>query len=114
MTLVEVLIALVVIFIGIGGSLMSISFANKTAQSTTNQMLAVHNVREQLEVLRSYALNDPLLSAGSHSLTGGQSYVVSAVTTNTKSIAMNAVWTNMLTRALSTTTVTTIFVDALH
>ena len=114
MTLPEVLIALVVILLGIGGALTTIVFANKTAKATANQMWAVHNARENLELLRQYTMTDPLLSVGSHSLVGGQVYVVATIVTNTISITMNIPWTNALTKSVSTASVTTVFVSSLH
>lgn len=117
MTLVEVVVAMAVLFIGMAGVVTAIMMANKTARTTSNQMYAVHEARRQLETLRQLSINSPQLNIGTTTVSGRYSYVVSlqpGVTTNAKRIVMRVPWSNAMLRAVSTAEVTTIFVSAMH
>ena len=115
MTLVEVLIAFVVLGVGFAGALTMVSMANKSAVAAANQAGAVHLVREDLETMRQYAINDPMMSIGLHTIATGRTYNVQLIgVTNVKSIAMSCVWSNPVLKTVQTATVTTIFVSALH
>jgi type IV pilus assembly protein PilV len=119
LTLVEVVIAMMVVAVGIGGTIQVASMANKMTRSTANQMQAVHMARQQLETMRQNSFSDSALSLGSHSVTDGITYVVSryatgSTATNSKVIVMNVPWTNAFLKTTVTASVTTVFVDAVH
>lgn len=118
LTLPEVVTALAVILMGVSATLITVTMANKTAKASVRQMDAVHGARAQLEDLRRYAFNDPMLSAGSHTIGTNWgfngSYFVTTINTNLKSIRMSIMWTNALTRATATASVATIFSKAMH
>jgi prepilin-type N-terminal cleavage/methylation domain-containing protein len=117
-TLVESVMAVVILGIALGACILSFSMAMRTVNTAANQMAAVHACRTELESLRTYSLtNAASLTSGSgraftNTLTG--TYVVSNVNTWTKVITVSVPYTNHIHGKFSTNTLATVLVTTLH
>jgi prepilin-type N-terminal cleavage/methylation domain-containing protein len=119
-TLVETVLAVMILSIALGACILSFSMAMRTVGTASNQMAALHYARDQLEVLRTNTFNG--LTVGTFSIptnanTYGNlygSYTVSTVNTNTKDITMRVIYLNRIHRGVSTNILTTSMVSTLH
>ena len=116
-TLVEVVIAIVVLVIGISGSILVMTTSLNRSESAENRMQAMHTARNQLERLRSETFSDTTLSIGTHSNTAlGLSYVVTVDSSdsNLRNIEVQVPWYDRVRRRTNTLTLNTVFANALH
>jgi prepilin-type N-terminal cleavage/methylation domain-containing protein len=121
-TLVESVMAVVILGIALGACILSFSMAMRTVNTAANQMAAVHACRTELETLRTYTLtNAATLTSGSHSFTNNLigTYVVSNVNTWTRIITVSVPYTNHIhtgsvSGKFSTNTLATTLVSTLH
>ena len=119
-TLVESVIAVMILSIALGACILSFSMAMRTVGTASNQMAALHYARERLEVLRTNTFSG--LTVGTFSIptnanTYGNlygSYTVSNVNTYTKDVTMRVIYLNRIHRGVSTNTLTTSVVSTLH
>ena len=113
-TLVETVLAVMILSIALGACILSFSMAMKTVSTASNQMVALHCARDQMEVLRTNSFSG-LSSSGA--FTNGNlygSYTVSSVNTSTKDVTVNVWYFNRIHRGYSTNTLTTSMVSTLH
>ena len=116
-TLVESVMAVVILGMALGACILSFSMAMRTVNTAANQMAAVQACRTELEGLRTYSLtNASTLTSGSHSFTNALTgtYVVSNVNTWTKIITVSVPYTNHIHGHFSTNTLATTLVTTLH
>jgi prepilin-type N-terminal cleavage/methylation domain-containing protein len=117
-TLVEAVVAVVILGVCLGASIMSFSMAMRTVNTAANQMAAVHVCRTELECLRTNSLTNSTspLTVGSHAFTNNLTgtFVVSNVNTWTKIITVSVPYTNHLHGKFSTNTLATTLVSTLH
>jgi prepilin-type N-terminal cleavage/methylation domain-containing protein len=116
-TLVESVMAVVILGMALGACILSFSMAMRTVNTAANQMAAVHSCRTELESLRTYSLtNASSLSSGSHSFTNNLigTYVVSNVNTWAKIITVSVPYTNHIHGKFSTNTLATTLASTLH
>ena len=117
-TLVETVMAVVVLGLALGACVLSFSMAMRTVNTAGNQMAAVHACRTELECLRTYSLtNAASLTSGSgraftNNLTG--TYSVSNVNAWTKIVTVSVPYTNHIRGKFSTNTLATVLVSTLH
>ncbi len=116
-TLVESVMAVVILGLALGACILSFSMAMRAVNTAGNQMSALHACRDELENLRTYTLtNASTLNSGSHYFTNNLTgtYVVSNVNTWTKIISVSVPYTNHIHGHFSTNTLTTTLVSTLH
>lgn len=113
----EVMISLGVLVVGLVGTVQTANVASKISRTAGRQVASLHAARAGLETLRLYSYTDPEVSDGSHAIvtlnTKG-SYDVSTIAPSLKCVIVNVPWTNALTGKSVTTSVTTVFSQALH
>jgi prepilin-type N-terminal cleavage/methylation domain-containing protein len=113
-TLVETMLAVMILSIALGACILSFSMAMRTVGTASNQMAALHCARDQVEVLRTNSFSGV---SGSGAFTNGNlygSYTVSSVNTSTKDITVSVWYLNRIHRGYSTNTLTTSMVSTLH
>ena len=117
-TLVESVMAVVILGMALGACILSFSMAMRTVNTAANQMAAVHACRTELESLRTYSLTNAVspLTSGSHVFTNNLTgtFVVSNVNTWTKIITVSVPYTNHIHGKFSTNTLTTVLTSTLH
>ncbi len=116
-TLVESVMAVIILGVALGACILSFSMAMRTVNTATNQMAAVHAARTELEGLRTYSLtNASSLTSGTHSFTNNLTgtYVVSNVNTWTSIVTVSVPYTNHIHGKFSTNTLATTLVSTLH
>jgi prepilin-type N-terminal cleavage/methylation domain-containing protein len=119
-TLVESMMAVMILGIALGACVLSFSMAMKAVSTASNQMAALQYARDQLEVLRTNTFDDLTVGtfaiatnvAAYGSLSG--SYTVSSVNPNTKDITVRVIYSNRIHGGVSTNTLTTSMVSTLH
>jgi prepilin-type N-terminal cleavage/methylation domain-containing protein len=113
-TLVETVLAVMILSIALGACILSFSMAMRSVNTASNQMAALHYAREQLEGLRTNSFDS---ISGSGVFTNGNlygSYTVSSVDSSTKNITVNVWYLNRIHRGFSTNTFTTTRTSALN
>ncbi len=116
-TLVESVMAVVILGMALGACILSFSMAMRAVNTAGNQMSALHASRDELENLRTYSLsNAATLTSGTHYFTNNLTgtYVVSNVNTWAKIITVSIPYTNHIHGHFSTNTLTTTLVSTLH
>lgn len=116
-TLVESVMAVVILGMALGACILSFSMAMRAVNTAGNQMSALHACRGELEGLRTYSVtNASALTSGSHSFTNNLTgtYVVSNVNTWTKIITVSVPYTNHIHGKFSTNILATTLVSTLH
>ena len=117
-TLVESVMAVVILGMALGACILSFSMAMRAVNTAANQMSAVHASRTELENLRTYSLTNSTtpLTSGSHVFTNNLvgTYVVSNVNTWTKIVTVSVPYTNHIHGHFSTNTLATVLVTTLH
>jgi Tfp pilus assembly protein PilV len=83
MTLIEVMMASVVLFMALVALITGFTAARRSAFMAANGMTAVHTARLALETLNNYSYDDANLSYGRHSIAGLGISNLYWVTTNT-------------------------------
>lgn len=116
-TLVETVMAVMILSIALGACILSFSMAMKTVGTASNQMAALHSARDGLEMLRTNAFSSAKLNPGgpwgfTNTLIG--SYTVTNINSSTKNITVNVWYLNRIHRGYSTNTLTTSMVSTLH
>ena len=121
-TLVESVLAVMILGIALGACVLSFSMAMKSVGTASNQMAALHYARDQLEVLRTNSFTATALNAGTGTIPTNStiygnlygSYTVSNVNPATKDITMRVSYPNRIRGGVSTNTLTTSVVSTLH
>lgn len=117
-TLVESVMAVVILGVTLGASIMSFSMAMRAVNTAGNQMASLHAARNEIEGLRTLSLtNASTLTSGSNrgftnGLTG--TYSVSNINNWMKLITVSVPYTNHIHGKFSTNTLTTVIVSTLH
>lgn len=117
-TLVEVMIAVLILGITLGGSVVAITTYSRIAEAANRRIAAIHTARNALESLARSDFFNPLLSVGTHSFTNG-SYKITNIPTNNlfssqKQIVATVAWTNPSTGQVAHETLTTIVSESLR
>jgi prepilin-type N-terminal cleavage/methylation domain-containing protein len=118
-TLVESVLAVVILGIALGACILSFSMAMRAVSTAGNQQVALHSARLELEGLRTYSLTNSTspLTSGTHSFaTNGVTgtFVVSVVDAWTKNVTVNVPYLNHIHGGTSTNTLVTSLVSTLH
>jgi prepilin-type N-terminal cleavage/methylation domain-containing protein len=118
-TLVESVMAVIVLGVALSACILSFSMAMRTVNTAANQMAAVHACRNELECLRTNSLTNstsPLSVTGSHPFTNNLvgTFVVSNLNTWAKLITVSVPYTNHIHGKFSTNTLATTLVTTLH
>ena len=123
-TLLESVMAVMILGIALGACVLSFSMAMKSVSTASNQMAALHYARYQLEALRTNGFNATALSAGNtnnniptNTTIYGNLYgfyIVSNVNSATKDITMRVIYPNRIRGGVSTNTLATSIVSTLH
>ena len=117
-TLVESVMAVVILGMALGACILSFSMAMRTVNTAANQMAAVQACRTELESLRTNSLTNATspLTIGSHAFTNNLTgtFVVSNINIWTKIITVSVPYTNHLHGKFSTNTLATTLVSTLH
>jgi len=95
MTLIEVLVATVLLIMGLATFLASFSSVQRVSVTTDHRMKAMYRARGILESVMSQPYDSPALHTGSHTLSDA-SYTVSSASgfVTTKDITVTVPWTN--------------------
>jgi len=118
-TLTEVMVATCIFGIALGACCMSFSFAMRGVNTAANQMDALQDARNQIELLRTYKFtNTTYLTAGTYRITNNPfysgNYIVSNADSWTKDITVNIEFCNRLKGGMSTNTLYTSITKTLH
>jgi prepilin-type N-terminal cleavage/methylation domain-containing protein len=117
-TLVESVMAVIILGMALGACILSFSMAMQVVNTAGNQQGAMHVARGQMETLRTYSLtNASTLNAGTYAFTNGSfsgHYTISNVDTWTKNITVNVPYLNHIHGGSSTNTLTTLLTSTLH
>ena len=117
-TLAEVMISITIVAVGLSIFCTTLSMSAKTTDVGRRQMQAMNYAREEIEMFRTYAFNDPRLLAGTYPITNAAytgTNVVSDITTNDrKMIRVQVTWTNVMSKKLTNVTYVTQMCKALH
>ena len=108
-TLLEAMIASFGVALGFVGLLVSFSTLSRTATMASQESVAMHQARQQIETLRLLSFADTALSNGTHMIPNGQ-YVVTNFTYSTTrkvTLILNVVAQNHTTSQVSVATVLT-------
>ena len=109
-TLVEAVIAIVVLAVGMGACALTFNMAMRSVSTNRSKMSAVHLARNEMEVLRTQGWDDPALTIGSHVITNdlysGQ-YVVAGVNDDVRNVTLSIDWAHFMTNGNAAATLTT-------
>ena len=117
MTLMEVVVASILLASGMSVLLYSFTFAGKTVYTARNQSSVLHFAREQVEARRRYNFRDPNLAVGTYNITTAQyqaKVVISTRTAKEKLLTAEVVWSNIFLKAVSTARYETVIADSIH
>jgi prepilin-type N-terminal cleavage/methylation domain-containing protein len=121
-TLVESVLAAMILGIALGACVLSFSMAMKSVSTASNQMAALHYGRDRLEALRTNSFSDTALNAGTYNIPTNSTtygnmygnYTVSSVNSATKDITVRVIYPNRIRGGVSTNTLMTSMVSTLH
>ena len=116
-TLVESVIAVMVLSMALGACIISFSMAMRIVSTGNNQIAALHVARDQLEDIRTNSFTDTPLNAGTRAFTNGTytgRYVITSVDSSTKTVAVDVFYINRIRHCYSTNTLTTAWTTTLH
>lgn len=120
-TLVESVVAVMILGIALGACVLSFSMAMRTVNTAGNQMAALHAARDELEMLRTNRFSSTALNAGgpypftnTFAGTYAGTYTVTSINSATKNVTLNVWYLNRIHGGNSTNTLTTSLVSTLH
>jgi prepilin-type N-terminal cleavage/methylation domain-containing protein len=115
LTLIEIMIALMVMAIAFTSLLMSFTVGRRTAAMSCNQVNGVAAARQQMEQLIGCTWIDSKLSLGTHTIPNG-SYVVTQDPTNPaiRTINLTVLWCEPLSKLTSSINLQTVVTTSLH
>ena len=116
-TIIETMVAATVLGITVGACLYSFSMAMKIVDTTDKQMDALHDARNEIEMLRTNRFTNSVFTAGTYVFSNANytgNYVVSDVDAWTKNITVNSVYSNRIRGGVSTNTLVTSITTTLH
>jgi len=116
-TLIETMVATAVFGIAVGVCILSFSLGMRIVGTAANQMDALHDARNQVEMLRTNHFTNVVFTAGTYALSNANyvgNYVVSNVDSWTKNITVNIVYVNRIRGGKSTNTLITTLTSSLH
>jgi prepilin-type N-terminal cleavage/methylation domain-containing protein len=116
-TLVEVMVATMILGIALGACVLSFSMAMQIVDTTGKQMDTLHDARSQIEMLRTNHFTNVVFNAGTYAISNANytgNYVVSNVNSWTKDITVNIAYQNRMTHRMSTNTLITSITTSLH
>jgi type II secretory pathway pseudopilin PulG len=105
--LIEVMVASVAVAVGLAGVMVSFSVLTRTARLMDARTRALHQARQQAELLQRCVYAAPELSLGTHSIAGGAYYVSNYPYASTKlvTVVLNVKAPNNATSQVSVATV---------
>ena len=116
-TLVETMIALVILAVGLGACAITFNMAMMSVRNNQNRMSALHFAREELERLRTLSFTDGALALGNHDITNTEylgSYAVTSVNPDLVNISLSIQWDNAMRGSTVTEVLTTSIARPLH
>ena len=125
-TLVESLVAVMILGIALGACVLSFSLAMRVSDTSRNQMFALHAARNQLECLRTNSYSSAALNVGTYQINPANSssgfytnywgyYTVTAnAYSGVKDITVGICYRNRIRGGVSTNTLTTSLSSTLH
>ena len=116
-TLVETVIAVVILGLALGVAAMTFNMAMRTVATSRNRMNGMHFARQEVERLRTFAFDDQALAAGDHAINRGAyvgAYTVTTVNSDLKDITLGVDWYNSMSNGVSAAVLTTYLAKALH
>ena len=125
-TLVEAVLAVMVLGIALGACVLSFSLAMKAADTSRNQMFALHAARYELECLRINSYNSATLNVGTHQINTnnwssgyytnywGYYIVTNNAYAGVKDVTVGICYRNRLRGGVSTNILTTSLSNTLH
>ena len=116
-TLVESVMAVMILGIAMGACMLSFDMAMKAVSTSGNQMAAMHYSRDQVETIRTNAFasvtnGGPALISVANNFT--VFYSVTNIDSATKNVMVGVTYLNRLRGGVSTNTLTTSIVSTLH
>ena len=125
-TLVEAVLAVMVLGIALGACVLSFSMAMKAADTSRNQMFALHAARYELECLRINSYNSATLNVGTNQINTnnwssgyytnywGYYIVTNNAYAGVKDVTVGICYRNRLRGGVSTNILTTSLSNTLH
>ena len=115
-TLVESVMAVIILGFAMGACMLSFSFAMKAVSTSGNQMAALHYARDQVEVLRTNLFTDLTTALPTNSVPANFTlwYSISSVDSATENITVNVSYLNRLRGGVSTNSLVTTMTSTLH
>jgi len=116
-TLIETMVATAVFGIAVGVCILSFSLGMRIVGTAAKQMDALHDARNQVEMLRTNHFTNVVFNAGTYAISNANyvgNYVVSNVDSWTKNITVNIVYANQIRGGKSTNTLITTLTSSLH
>jgi prepilin-type N-terminal cleavage/methylation domain-containing protein len=116
-TIPEVVISMAILAGGLAVLMTTFTMAAKAIYSARNEFLAMNYAREQIEMRRLLVYRHPLLNVGTYTTNAGlydATLVISNLRTNEKQVEVRVLYTNYVTRSMSTASYFTIMSDAIH
>ena len=119
MTLVEVVVAVLILGFTLGGGIRALTVHRRVAEAASRQAEAYHKARAVLEDLTERSFYHADVADGIHSLAGGGRYVVtrvSATNLSLKRLVVSVPWSggDPGTDGTPSETLTTVICEALH
>lgn len=116
-TLIETMIATMVFGVAVGACILSFSLAMRITDTAGKQMDALHDARNQVEMLRTNHFTNVVFNAGTYIITNANysgNYVVSNVDSATKIVTVNITYINRIRGGTSTNSLITSITSSLH
>ena len=116
-TLIETMIATMVFGVAVGACILSFSLAMRITDTAGKQMDALHDARNQVEMLRTNHFTNVVFNAGTYIITNANysgNYVVSNVDSATKIVTVNITYINRIRGGTSTNSLVTSITSSLH
>ena len=95
-TLVEAVIAIAILGLTLSAFIYSFVQSTRSAEMSNNRIEAIHDARDQMEMLLTYTYNSAQLSYGTHAVSNGF-YIITAnmqYPSSVKDIALTQRWVN--------------------
>ena len=116
-TLVEAVLAAMIMGIALGACVLSFSMAMRTVSTAGNQMAVMHSCRNAVEALRTNHFSSVALQVGTNTFSNATfscTYIVSNFNVNTKDVIVSMPYRNYIHGGFSTNTLSTSLTTTLH
>ena len=118
-TLAETMVAAGILAFALSACVLSFTMSMQAVKTGSNQMVALHSTRLELETLRTNSFSATALSQGTYAFTNGTitgTYTVTNLNSCTKNLTVNVNYMNYINRRTNaaTVTLTTVLTSSLH